>query len=405
MTETPRTGSGEADERGGAASVAWRPLRDGDHGLGIPRPRQRKGREVTRQEKEEHDRREQQEAEAESRRQLERKLLSDDAGRFPLPPPLLGFLRWTLLAAASILGLLLVGQGAAAVGHIRALPTPFDWIAGVAAAAFALVLAALIVRLGWALMRLRRSPAVHLAGLRSLSERRQWQRLAVHRADRARGELRRHLEEQQREHPSRAAPPHLNLLNQDERTRLAAARRDLLAESQTLSASEWLEAFNGRFQSILDAAARRRVKAWAVKVGVGTAASRFTLLDQAIVLYACMALLRELLALYGLRPTAVQAALLLARSVVATYLSGMLQDVADDAAGAAASAADGLAEDGTLQDVVTGAGPAAVAATADVAKFLGPLAGRTAEGGVNALLVWRLGIRAIQQVQPVRPAR
>lgn len=401
MTETQRTGSGEAGERGGAASVAWGPLRDGDHGLGIPRPGPSKGRVLTRQEKEEHDRREQQEEEAESRRQLERKLLSDDAGRFPLPPPLLGFLRWTLLAAASVLGLLLVGQGAAAVGHIRALPTPFDWIAGVAAAAFALVLAALIVRLGWALMRLRRSPAVNLAGLRSLSERQQWQRLAVHHADRARGELRRHLEEYQKEHPGRGAPPHLNLLNQDERTRLAAARRDLLAESQTLSASEWLEAFSGRFQSILDAAARRRVKAWAVKVGVGTAASRFPLLDQAIVLYACMALLRELLALYGLRPTAVQAALLLARSVVATYLSGMLQDVADDASGAAASAADGLAADAPLQDVVAEVGRWAGLA----AGAAGALAGRAAEGAVNGALVWRLGIRAIQQVQPVRPAR
>ena len=270
-----------------------------------------------------------------------------------------------------------------------------------AAAAFALVLAALIVRLGWALMRLRRSPAVNLASLRSLSERRQWQRLAVHHADRARGELRRHLEEQQREYPSRAAPRHLNLLNQDERTRLTAARRDLLAESQTLSASEWLEAFNGRFQSILDAAARRRIRAYAVKVFVGTGASRFPLLDQAIVLYACMALLRELLALYGLRPTAVQAALLLARSVVATYLSGVLQDVADDAADAAATAADGLAADAPLQDVVAEVGRWAGLA----AGAAGALAGRAAEGAVNGALVWRLGIRAVQQIQPVRSAR
>ncbi len=63
-----------------------------------------------------------------------------------------------------------------------------------------------------------------------------------------------------------------------------------------------MEAFNGRFQSILDTAARRRVRAYAVKVGIGTAASRFLLLDQAIVLYACMALLRELLMLWGCDP-------------------------------------------------------------------------------------------------------
>ena len=129
-----------------------------------------------------------------------------------MPPPLLSFLSWTLLAVASILGLLLIGQGAAAVGHIRALPTPFNWIVGVAATGFSLVLAALIMRLGWALMRLRRSPAVNLAGLRTLSERRQWQRLAVHHVDRARIELRRHLQE----YECRAAHPHLTWIIREE---------------------------------------------------------------------------------------------------------------------------------------------------------------------------------------------
>ena len=349
---------------------------------------------LTRAEVEEHDRREQQEQEEAIRRELERKLLSDDAGRFRLPPALLGFLSWTLLAAASILGLALVGQGAAAVGSIRALPTPFDWIVGVAATAFALVLAALIVRLVWALMRLRRSPAVNLAGLRTLSERRQWQRLAVHHVDRARRELRRHLQE----YGGRAAHPSLT---DDDRTRLADARRDLLVEPPVLSASEWLEAFSGRFQSILDAAAQRRVRAYAMKVGVGTAASRFPLLDQAIVLYACMALLRELLMLYGLRPTPGQTALLLARSVVTTYLSGVLQDVSDEAADTAVTATDSLTEDGPLQDMITQVGRGASEAVG--AGVLAPLAGRAAEGAINGVLVWRLGTRAIEQIQPVRP--
>ena len=387
------------EERGhtGAASPAENPpRRDGDHGLGIPRPSPGRGRRVSRAEVEEHDRQEKREQDEAIRGELERKLLCDDAGRFRLPPPLLSFLSWTLMAAASILGLLLVGQGAAAVGHIRNLPTPFDWIVGVAATAFALVIAALLVRLVWALMRLRRSPAVNLAGLRTLSERRQWQRLAVHHVDRARRELRRHLEE----YETRATRSHLN---DDERTRLDDARRDLLVEPQTLSASEWLEAFNGRFQSILDAAARRRVRAYAVKVGVGTAASRFPLLDQAIVLYACMALLRELLMLYGLRPTAVQTALLLARSVVTTYLSGVLQDVSDEAADTAVTATDSLAEDGPLQDMITEVGRGAGEAVG--AGVLAPLAGRAAEGAINGVLVWRLGSRAIEQIQPVRPGK
>ena len=354
---------------------------------------------LPRTEVEEHDRQEKKQEEEEIRREFERKLRSDDAGRFRLPPPVLSFLTWTLLAVASILGLLLIGQGAAAVGHIRALPTPFNWIAGVSATGFSLVLAALIARLGWALMRLRRSPAVNLAGLRTLNERRQWQRLAIHHVDRARLELRRYLQE----YESRAAHPHLN---DDGRTRFEDARRDLLEEPQTLSASEWLEAFSGRFQLILDAAAARRVRAYAVKVGVGTAASRFPLLDQAIVLYACMAMLRELLALYGLRPNAVQTALLLARSVMATYLSGVLQDVSDDAADAAATAADNLSENGALQDVIAEAGRGAGEAVEAVGGgLLASLAGRAAEGALNGVLVWRLGARAIVQIQPVRPAK
>ena len=389
-------GVDDHSRREAASSASWRgPLRDGDHGLGVPRANAA-GRVLTRAEVQEHDQREKTEDEEAIRRELERKLLSDDAGRFRLPPPLLSFLSWTLLAAASILGLLLVGQGAAAVGHIQSLPTPFNWIVGTATTAFALVIAALIVRLVWALMRLRRTPAVNLGGLRTLSERRQWQRLAVHHVDRARRELRRHLQE----YEGRATRSHLN---DDERTRLDDARRDLLVEPQTLSASEWLEAFNGRFQSILDAAARRRVRAYAVKVGIGTAASRFPLLDQAIVLYACMALLRELLMLYGLRPTAVQAALLLARSVVTTYLSGVLQDVSDEAADTAVTATDSLAEDGPLQDMIAEVGRGAGEAVG--AGVLAPLAGRAAEGAINGVLVWRLGTRAIEQIQPVRPGK
>ena len=375
------------------------PRRDGDHGLGIPRSQRRAGRMLTRTEVEERDREEAKREEDELDRELARGLRSDDVGRLRLPAPILSLLSWTLVAAASILGLLLIGQGAAAIGHIRALPTPLNWIAGVGATGFSVVLAALIARLGWALMRLRRSPTVNLAALRTLTERRRWQRLAIHHVDRARLELRRYLQE----YESRSAHAHLN---DDERTRFEDARRVLLEEPHALSASEWLETFSGRFQSILDSAAARRVRAYAVKVGVGTAASRFPLLDQAIVLYACMALLRELLALYGLRPNAVQTALLLARSIMATYLSGVLQEVSDDAAATAATAADNLSENEPLQDVITEAGRGAGEAVEAVgAGLFASLAGRAAEGTLNGVLVWRLGARAIAQIQPVRPAK
>ena len=201
------------------------------------------------------------------------------------------------------------------------------------------------------------------------------------------------------EFDSEKAHPHLN---GDERTRLKNARYYQLEGPQALSASEWLEAFNERFQAILDAVAARRVRSHAVRVGIATAASRFPLLDQAIVLSTCMAMLRELLSLYGLWPTTFQAALLLAHSVMATYLSGTLQDVTD-----------GLSESGPLPDIMeditegveeVGAGVVGHLA-AGAAPVVGKLFERASEGAINGVLVWRLGSSAIKQIQPVRSAR
>ena len=370
-------------------------LRDGDHGLGRHPPTTERGRELTSGENRQRDRQEKEQDQEQIRREFERVLQQQDAGRFRLPKSILNFLSWTFLATASVLGLLLIGQGAAAVGHIQVLPTPLDWIAGIAAGGFSLILIVLVVRLGWALMRLHRSPAVNLAGLQALNERRRWQKLAIVHADQARLQLREYLEEFE----SEKAHPHLN---DDERTRLKNARHYLLEGPQALSASEWLEVFNERFQAILDAVAARRVRSHAVRVGIGTAASRFPLLDQAIVLSTCMAMLRELLMLYGLRPTTFQAVQLLAHSVMATYLSGALQDMTD-----------GLAESGPLQDIMEdiseGVEVVGVSLVGPLADLLGPLAGslakRTSEGAINGILVWRLGSSAIKQVQPVHSAR
>ncbi len=168
-------------------------LRDGDHGLGRPPPTTERGRELTSGENRQRDRQEKEQDQEQIRREFERVLQQQDAGRFRLPKSILNFLSWTFLATASVLGLLLIGQGAAAVGHIQVLPTPLDWIAGIAAGGFSLILIVLVVRLGWALMRLRRSPAVNLAGLQALNERRRWQKLAIVHADQARLQLREYL--------------------------------------------------------------------------------------------------------------------------------------------------------------------------------------------------------------------
>ena len=400
IPETPPVSNPEhrPSSRHPSVETESQPMRDDDSGLGRPPSSPGPGRVLSKPEVEKHDRQAKEREREELQQELEQ-ILRQGEGRFQLPAPILGFLSWVLLAAASVLGLLLIGQGAAAVGHIQALPTPFNWIAGVVAGACSLVLVALIVRLGWALGRLRRSPAVNLSGFRALNERQHLQRLALLHAGQARESLRQYLDD----YDGEAARPHLN---EDERSRLDSAQQYLLADSQTLSASEWLDAFSERYQSILDAAAARRVRAHAVRVGLGTALSRFALIDQAIVLATCMAMLRELMALYGLRPSVFQSALLLARSVMVTYLSGVLQD-----------ATDGMLESDSFQDVMQdltegigdGEGVAAFASGAGSLSSgipgVGKLFDRLTEGTVNAALVWRLGSGAIKQIQPVRSKR
>ena len=369
--------------------------RDDDSGLGDPRhqdpsPGGPGGRPLSRAELEKRDRIEREREAAEALRALE----SADAGVLRLPTAVVTTLAWALMAVASVFGLVLVAQGAAAVGAIQALPTPFSWIAGGVAVASAGVLAYLIVRLGLLVARVRRTPSLDLKLLGALDQRRRWQYLAVQRADDARCALRSHLKDYDVRFVRR-------YLGDADGARIEDVRRKLVDDSDDRSSVEWLEAF-GRFQAVLDGVAARRVRSYAIRVGLGTAASRFAVLDQVIVLSACLALLKELLSLYGLRPSALQTGVLLARAVVTTYLSGVVHDVSEDVAHATADGAgtaDGLADDGVFKDLVgkLGAGEAVGAA-----GVLAPLAGRAAEAAVNGLLVARLGTSAVRLVQPIR---
>ena len=387
----PRPGSAEG--RAGPSAGPLPPGREGDSGLGDPRRqdgRERKpGRVLSPEENAERDRRER---EDEAAVEFER-VAAQTVDVFRLPASLVSVLTWGVMALASVLALVLVAQGAAAVSEIRALPGPFNWIAGGVALLSASVLVVLVVRLGWALRRLRRTPSVSLQVFGALNQRRRWQHLARGRMDEARAVLHVHLQE----YDVRLVRRYL--ANADG-ARFDEARRRLIHDADDRSSAEWLDHFADRVQAPVDGIAARRVRSYALKVGLGTAASRFSILDQVIVLSACLALLKELLSLYGLRPTAFQTGLLLARSVVTTYLSGVLHDLSDHGVEVAEGLGEGSADDGLIQSLLgkLGQGAGEVAG----ASVLAPLAGRTAEAAVNAFLVYRLGSAAVRLIQPIR---
>ena len=361
-------------------------LHESDEGLGIPQSRVEGARTLTDEEIKDHEHRQDEEL----RREFERKLeeLGTGSTSFNLPAGVLRLVTWIGWGVASVLGLFLVAQGTALVDDIRMLPTPFDWIAGVSASVFAIILIVLILKLGIMLARLRRSPAISLRSLEALQQRERWQRLAKRHTEHAKGELQDYLKGYELGGDTRKRLRVFGV-SEDQYDKLVEAHESLLGD-EPLSPDEWLKAFSLRFQSILDAAAERRAKSYAMKVGVATAATPVAVIDQLIVLYSCVALTKELMTIYGLRPAFGQTATLLARSIVATYLSGLAQELSEDGVD---TVWDTVAQ--YQEELSTGPWMQGIAAKIGAAKI--------AEGALNGFLIQRLGKRTISLLQPVRP--
>ena len=356
--------------------------REGDYGLGIPRSRVEGARVLSDEEIEETRRLE----DAERRRQFEKSLrrIETAESSFALPAGIRRALTWGGCALASVLGLILVSQVAAVVAGIRALPVPFDWIVGALAVLFAGTLSWLILQLVLMLVRLQRSPSVNLHAIQTLQERRHMQDLAAEHAEKAERELRIYLEKYPLDDDARRRLIVLGLTER-ECEDLAEAKRFLLTGDEPMSPENWLSAFRRRFQSVLDRVAENRTKDYAMKVGFGTALAPVAVIDKGVVLYGCMALIKELTFLYGLRPALGQSAMILARSIVQTYLGGLLQEASE-------AAADTLWTE--MSESLAMRIPAAI-----------PQVGaKMTEGAINGFLISRLGKRTISLLQPVRPA-
>ena len=114
------------------------------------------------------------------------------------------------------------------------------------------------------------------------------------------------------------------------------AKKRLLDSSRPRTHGEGLEDFQEEFQGVLDHVAGRRIKQYALRVGAGTAASPIAMVDRMIVLYGCTAMVKDLFAVYHLRPALGQTVVILSRAVVQTYLSGMIEEAAETAVDAGA---------------------------------------------------------------------
>lgn len=359
-----------------------RTLRSGDSGVGIPRSAGTEGaRRVSAEETETYQRQQ----EDDERQRLLDHLQDLEAMRpYELPRFVRRLALWGGVALAAVVGLVLVTQVATLMASVETMVGPARWVLSTLGAVCGAVILWLTLRLAWALVRLRKSPEVNGAALEHLRERQVWQKLAVEHLDQAESKLKDYLMGYAI-NPGREQPLLAAGLTEEDVSELADARRHLL-EDAFLPSDEWLVEYQRRFQDVLDSAARRRARHYGQRAALGTALVPIAAVDQALILYCCLRLVRDLLVIYGVRPAFGQTITILVRAIVQTYLGGEMQSLTEEGAEAALDAVAGSAE-----ELVESAATA-------MASQVGA---KLVEGGVNGLLVWRLGTRTISFLQPV----
>ncbi len=356
------------------------PLRKGDTGLGRPDLKPGAARLLTKEEKQEYRDAE----DAELREAFARKLKAlNDAGGLQLPKSIRRAFFWLVLAVTSVLALFVVVETSRFLTGLAEMPRAYAWTALAGVLVFGGILLYIIVKMLALALRLSQSPAIPLTALSVLNEREQWRRLARAHQQEGRETLRGYLNGFD---PACADERHTLLalgMTEQEHNSLVQARARLLDVDPPMTAHVWLASYADQFQGVQDAAALRRIKWYAKRVAFGTATSPIPIVDQMIVLYACMKLVGELLQVYHVRPAWGQTITLLARSVVHTYLSGIIEETAE---GAMDSLADQFNEE---LSAAVGSG------------LMRTVSAKLAEASLNGYMIYRLGKTTIRMLRPV----
>ena len=358
-------------------------MREGDSGLGLPDFAPKNARVLSDAEAKKYERM----LDEDLRQKFEEQLKElEGAGRgWHIPNCIRRGVSVVMILLGAVLGLFLVTSLVRFIKDIQELPVPWNYSAGVAAGVFAVIILLVIFKLFWMVLSLNRSPKINLKSMKILAERQNLQKYAIEKQ----GEAKKALEKYLRDYPLLASARAELLaigLTPSEHEKLVTARERLLDRNRPQSPDKWLGEFKSSFQSVIGIAAKRRVKQYSFRVGVGTAASPIAIVDQMIVLYTCISIVKDLMLLYNLRPAFGQTSVVLSRSIIHVYLSGMVGE-------AASNAAEGLSE--TVGEF---SGEIGAVLGSGFGKFL---SARTTEAALNSFLVWRLGKRAVAMLEPV----
>ena len=171
-----------------------------------------------------------------------------------------------------------------------------------------------------------------------------------------------------------------------------------------------MENFNRQFLQLLDEVAERRIALYAKRTGFSTGAAHRRSIDTLIVAMNAYLMVGDLCRIYNVRAGGWGTARILAYVFFNTFAASRVDDLSDIAADHAANVISQHAE-----HVEPVAGAVGVAVGGAVGHFPGAVIGakvaskvasRIVSGGVNAILLNRLGKTTIRQLRPLqeRPA-
>lgn len=156
-----------------------------------------------------------------------------------------------------------------------------------------------------------------------------------------------------------------------------------LLEAEWPDSQSWLDTYLREFQSKIDEKAHERIKKTAFRIGLASASCPQKFLDTLIILGGSLQLNADLCMIYRLKLGRIGLMSLLIRSFRNSFIAMNLEDVSDH-----------LMDQWTDQWKEHASG---------LASYLGKVIGtRLAEGGANALLLYRLGQASRRQLQPLR---
>jgi uncharacterized membrane protein YcjF (UPF0283 family) len=316
-----------------------------------------------------------------------------------IPKSIRSFGMYMLVGVAALIALFMIGQIMDAIAKIQTLPFWSQWVVGISLALVVGVLLFLIYQLTVLFSKLRRNEPIHLVGLRALAEREELRKYGIQQANKGKDRLIDYLSTYPIEN-------HKLLLSagllQSDIDILNKYREILLKDAKTENSQKWIEKFYAGFQIILDEAAKRRVKSYAIKTGLKTSISAMPLLDNIIMLTMSLLMIKDLSILYHLylKPTA--SAMILVRAFAQAYLAGEMQDLSESLYDNASKAMPDSSFE-TLSTYLTEqfgeqlSGQIAQMSS-KVSKIIGSKAG---EGFINGLLVKRLGYATLKLLRPV----